>query len=139
MAGIYVYQEGNNGPVKVGKANRHPESKGGRRSQLQTGNSQRLYLRGWRPVAKPFEIEAATHRRLAKWRLAGEWFNVDPAFAVAALDDAINQAQHPLERRLRKLLRRLKVGFKLFLVILCALALLWLWFAAQPAALVPIH
>ncbi len=82
MSHVYVIQaEG--GPVKIGVAG-DPLA---RLEALQTASFARLsleYAGGITPNGAR-QVEAQVHRRLADHRLSGEWFKVEPAHAVAAI------------------------------------------------------
>lgn len=72
-AHLYVIQEGDNGPLKIGIAG-HPNRRLG---MLQSGNYRRLYLRavyeGTDTACK--QIEHYAHRAFE--RAGGEWFYAD--------------------------------------------------------------
>lgn len=70
---VYLIQEGKDGPVKVGMANK-PEK---RLSELQVGNPTELFLvevieLNDREKAK--NLEDDVYRRCYKWHIRGEWY-----------------------------------------------------------------
>ena len=65
---IYFIQAGEDGPVKIGKAN-NPKSRLG---ILQIGSPERLYLRA--VLDEPDEVEGVLHEALKGVRMNGEWF-----------------------------------------------------------------
>lgn len=66
---IYFIQAGEDGPVKIGKAN-NPQK---RLAVLQTGSSDRLYIRA--VLDAPDEAEKHLHKTLAGAKMRGEWFS----------------------------------------------------------------
>jgi hypothetical protein len=66
-----VYAIGDGFCVKVGRSAGHPMA---RLRDLQTGNPRRLTLVAYTSTL----TERQAHRRLARWRVAGEWFRPAP-------------------------------------------------------------
>ena len=66
---INFIQAGEDGPVKIGKA-KNPQA---RLSVLQTGSSDRLYIRAI--LDAPDEAEKHLHKALASAKMRGEWFS----------------------------------------------------------------
>ena len=66
---IYFVQSGEDGPLKIGKAN-SPYS---RINELQTGSPERLYMRATLDV--PDSVERGLHAILGGCRVRGEWFD----------------------------------------------------------------
>ena len=86
---VYFIQEGQRGPVKIGRAV-DPER---RIRQLQTGNPTTLGLRHVLPGGP--KLESALHRRFEPARIRGEWFGhrylpVILAFAEGLAEDAVD-------------------------------------------------
>lgn len=74
------------GPVKIGRGSCANKRLGG----LQTGNPYRLQIFGhWRVGCLAEEVESLAHDRLHPHRMAGEWFNVDVATAVAVMEEIV--------------------------------------------------
>lgn len=83
--GIYVISEAGQTFCKVGIA-----SSGEKRlTQLQLGNVRRLTLELFKPVPNPRRTEYAAHSQLWTRHEGGEWFNVSPADALAAVEAAL--------------------------------------------------
>ena len=68
---IYFIQAGEDGPVKIGKADNPVK----RLAALQIGSSERLYIRA--VLDEPDEVEGRLHRMLEKFRVNGEWFKLE--------------------------------------------------------------
>jgi len=66
---VYFIQEGDDGPIKIGKTSGHPAN---RMSGVQTGNARALRLLGALPGYTKEETDL--HRRFAAHRIRGEWF-----------------------------------------------------------------
>ena len=84
--GIYVVQAGN-GPVKIGITGSPTE----RFASLQVGAPVPLILHFYMRLTErqaPL-VEAAVHHRFRRQRQSGEWFNVAPEKAVAAVLERI--------------------------------------------------
>lgn len=82
---IYIIQEGEDGPVKVGIA----ANAFWRINELQVGNYRRLRLIAVFVCAdkrKAFEIEQWAHFQLEDCHLGGEWFNAHPDEVVALFE-----------------------------------------------------
>lgn len=69
---IYFIQAGNDGPIKIGKA----QNSEARRRDLQTGNHEKLKLITEIPGDK--EREDSIHNDLRSDRYRGEWFSATP-------------------------------------------------------------
>lgn len=70
---VYFIQEGERGPVKIGRAKDLLK----RIETLQIGNSRELKLIAKLPCQserQAHEMEQRIHRRLARFRVRGEWF-----------------------------------------------------------------
>jgi hypothetical protein len=67
----FVYAIWDGEAVKIGTSKVQPRS---RMADLQTGNSRQLVLLAYTASATEREV----HRRLARWRLRGEWFGPAP-------------------------------------------------------------
>ena len=68
---VYAIRECDTGNIKLG-ISRDPEQ---RLKQMQTGNSSRLELVGYREAKNRFKDERALHFKAADYRIRGEWFN----------------------------------------------------------------
>jgi len=68
---IYFIQAGEDGPVKIGRA-KDPVA---RLAGLQTGSSERLYIRA--VLDEPDECEEYLHDILDAVRVKGEWFRIE--------------------------------------------------------------
>jgi hypothetical protein len=69
---IYTIQQGDDGPVKIGKAKKPSE----RIATLQQANPATLNgIAAWRDFP---EEEKRLHREFAKYRIRGEWFEPAP-------------------------------------------------------------
>ena len=68
---VYAIRECDTGNIKLG-ISRDPEQ---RLKQMQTGNSSRLELVGYREAKNRFKDESALHFKAADYRIRGEWFN----------------------------------------------------------------
>ncbi len=80
---VYVIQEGDDGPVKVGRA----ANAFWRRSELQCGNPRKLHVRAVFLVgrSRAAAIEAAVHERFAGEKLTGEWLSIEWRVAAAVI------------------------------------------------------
>lgn len=91
---IYVIQDGN-GRVKIG-ISADPIA---RRDNLQTASASRLKL-VYVAAAKSddaFAVERASHRLLSQYRHEGEWFDISPDVAVAAISAASYRVGDPIQ------------------------------------------
>jgi len=73
----FVYligEEGNNGRFKIGSTKAKDVNK--RIKQLQTGNSEPLYLRQSYKTKYPFKLEKLLHNHFKFSNLIGEWFEL---------------------------------------------------------------
>lgn len=88
-AADYVYVvTSSNGHVKIGIST-DPEA---RLRTLQTGTSDQLQLTFTAPgYGNALTVEQEAHRILAAHRVSGEWFNVTPDLAVAAIFGAADR------------------------------------------------
>lgn len=80
---LYVISESDKGPVKLGFAE-HPSK---RLRELQTGNPRRLHLAFTLEHDKATAIEAWLQRHLRHCRLIGEWYDLEVATAIAAIEE----------------------------------------------------
>ena len=84
MPYIYVIK-GDHERVKIG-VTKAPET---RLTQLQTGSSSKIDYAFLAPVSgDPYALEKEAHAMLARSRLNGEWFDVPPELAIAAVTGA---------------------------------------------------
>ena len=76
MAFVYLITEENNeNAYKIGSTRSNDIHK--RMKQLQTGNSERLFLQNYFETDKPFKLEKMLHNRFESYRLNGEWFELN--------------------------------------------------------------
>ncbi len=82
----YVYViNGDHDHVKIGVTKNPPE----RLTQLQTSSSRKLAYAFIAPTSgDPYVIEREAHVMLDRYRLNGEWFDVPPELAIAAVTGA---------------------------------------------------
>ena len=87
MQALYVMQaEDGSGPVKVGISG-DPNARCVGVSAAADIKMRLVHCTP--PVKNARTAERAAHSRLAKHRLQGEWFSVDPAVAIAAVDGVV--------------------------------------------------
>ena len=82
---LYVVQEGDSGPIKVGIA----ANAFWRLTELQVGNHRRLNLRAvfeGKDKRQVFNTEQRVHARLQVYAIGGEWFacSVEDALSIIA-------------------------------------------------------
>ena len=73
----YVYLIGemkSDGKFKIGSTKAKNINK--RIKQLQTGNSEQLYLRDYFETDRPFKLETMLHNRFKEFNTVGEWFEL---------------------------------------------------------------
>ena len=100
---LYFIQHDDDGPIKIGIA----ADPARRLESLQVGNPVALRLLAHRPGA--LELEMDLHRRLAAFRIRGEWFNavpdvmaeVEKAAAMQSDDDRYVTRGERIDRRER--------------------------------------
>ena len=81
---IYVIK-GDHEKVKIG-VTKSPET---RLAQLQTGSPSRIDYAFVAPVSgDPYAVEALAHHMLNRYHVDGEWFDVSPELAIAAVTGA---------------------------------------------------
>lgn len=90
---VYTISEGPLGPTKIGIS-----TSDARFGALQTGNPRPLNAGISLPCQHAKDIERGVHARLAYRRLKGEWFDVTPEEAEAAIDAVIRQRCGPKPR-----------------------------------------
>lgn len=92
-AGSFVYVATGHNMVKIGVTS-NPSA---RLANLQTGNAFPLNF-AFLCVARDngYTIEAKAHELLAQYRLEGEWFDVAPELAIAAVTGAAAQLGQPV-------------------------------------------
>jgi hypothetical protein len=83
---VYFVQQGENGPVKIGRAV-DPER---RVATLQTGNAIDLHLR--EVVPGDSTLESTMHQRFADARIRGEWFGADYLPLILAYAEGIAES-----------------------------------------------
>ena len=91
---VYVIRKAISGHVKIGIAADPTE----RLRTLQTGSSEPLEIVYACAVQSNngVSVELATHDILQKYRLTGEWFEVSPEIAVAAIAAASHRLNDPI-------------------------------------------
>lgn len=88
VSSTYVVRAGHAGPVKIGRS-KDPVN---RIAELQTACAEQLVLLH----IVPFDIEGKLHRRLAAWRVRGEWFSAECMDELdAALRDLAEKGDMP--------------------------------------------
>lgn len=83
---LYVIQEGNGGPVKIGIA----ANASCRRVELQAGNPRAIHLRAIFVSAdknRVRTIERELHAHFAFARIVNEWFDVTPEAAITLIEE----------------------------------------------------
>lgn len=75
------------GPVKIGFSDLPSERIFG----VQTGNPYEIQLEAIVKFNRGAKLESRTHKVLADKRMCGEWFDVTPLEAVAAIQEAASQ------------------------------------------------
>lgn len=48
-----------------------------RLKQLQTGNSNPLYIKAYYETSKPFRLESMLHNKFKEYNVIGEWFELN--------------------------------------------------------------
>lgn len=69
------------GPIKIGYGT-HPRD---RLTSIQSGHLRRLTILFQLQHAQARTVEARVHRALARYRISGEWFDVQKEVAIAAI------------------------------------------------------
>jgi len=85
---VYIIQEGDSGPCKVGIA----RNAFWRRMDLQSGNYRPLHLRQLFQADERHQAiiaEAAVHKHFSQDRISGEWFSTPPEIIAAFLTEEI--------------------------------------------------
>lgn len=85
---LYVLQEEDDGPAKIGVA----RNAFWRRFDLQVGNHRRLYLRAVYLCADKTtacSVESAVLREFAEHRITGEWMAVNPAEIINYINEGL--------------------------------------------------
>lgn len=82
---VYVIQSGDDGPIKIGSANRPSRRIG----NLQTSSWQDLYLRAAIPAHANVGVEKAAHVLARDHAIRGEWFDLSPYEAVCFVLEAM--------------------------------------------------
>jgi len=83
---LYVVQEGENGPIKVGIA----ANAFWRLGELQVGNPRRLHLRAvfeGPDKRRIFDLEQRVHGRLSGFAISGEWFDCPAKHAISVINE----------------------------------------------------
>jgi hypothetical protein len=74
----YVYligEENNENKYKIGSTKCSDINK--RLKQLQTGNSNQLFIKEYYETTKPFKLETMLHNKFKYKNVIGEWFELD--------------------------------------------------------------
>lgn len=78
MGYVYLIGEiGNEGKYKIGSTRAKDVNK--RLKQLQTGNSNELFIKDYFETDTPFKLEKMLHNQFKSLNLIGEWFDVPKA------------------------------------------------------------
>ena len=73
----YVYLIGElNGDNKYKIGSTRAKDINKRLKQLQTGNSNQLYIKEYYETSKPFKLEQMLHNKLKDYNVIGEWFEL---------------------------------------------------------------
>ena len=76
----YVYLLCDGDKFKIGMTRRHDITK--RIAELQTGNSDTIWLNNYYETTHPFLVEKMMHTRYANSNVKNEWFNLTPSQVV---------------------------------------------------------
>src|ERR1700730_4577117 len=80
--GSYIYVVNGDHGIKIG-VTKNPD---GRLAQLRTGSAAKIDYAYIAPTSgDPYAIERQAHAMLDRYRLNGEWFDVSPELAIAAV------------------------------------------------------
>ena len=91
MGYVYLIGEvGNENRFKIGSTKCKDVNK--RLKQLQTGNSEQLYIKNSFETSRPFKLEKMLHNRFKTSNLIGEWFDLSKD-DVAAFKTVCEQLQ----------------------------------------------
>lgn len=74
----YVYligEENAENKYKIGSTKCKDINK--RLKQLQTGNSNPLYIKAYYETSKPFRLETMLHNKFKEYNVIGEWFELN--------------------------------------------------------------
>lgn len=74
----YVYligEENEENKYKIGSTKCKDINK--RLKQLQTGNSNPLYIKAYYETSKPFRLESMLHNKFKAYNVIGEWFELN--------------------------------------------------------------
>ena len=86
----FVYligEENGNGRYKIGSTRKHKIED--RLKQLQTGNSEKLFIKSYYHTDYPFKLEKMLHFKYRVNREEGEWFLLDKK----EVDNFLNECQ----------------------------------------------
>lgn len=103
---LYCIQQGDKNIFKVGITQHSPLK---RLRQLQTGNSEKLYLTGYLHVLDMSYAEKYVHRLFSETRLEGEWFEGDNEEIQRWLIKSDNNCTFPQENNLAHYLTLLEM------------------------------
>jgi hypothetical protein len=130
---IYVIK-GDHGDVKIGVTKLPKE----RLAQIQTGSSRKLDYAFIAPVlGNPYTLEQEAHIILANYRMNGEWFDVPPELAIAAITGAAAKLGHSLTAKPNE--KPSSEGLKIFIfwvigtLVVWWFMFSWLWSAYHPS------
>jgi hypothetical protein len=74
----YVYligEENEENKYKIGSTKCKDINK--RLKQLQTGNSNQLYIKAYYETSRPFRLETMLHNKFKEYNVIGEWFELN--------------------------------------------------------------
>jgi hypothetical protein len=121
---IYVIKDAEH--VKIGVTKHSRE----RLAQIQTASSRKIDYAFIAPTSgDPYAIEREAHAILSRYRLHGEWFDVPPELAIAAVTGAAAKLGQSLTAKPvldEKPYPRWKVFAFLMFFIACA-GIIWIW------------
>jgi hypothetical protein len=90
---VYVIQEGEDGPCKVGIA----RNAFWRRMDLQSGNHRPLHIRHVFEATDRRDAilaEAAAHKHFSQYHISGEWIGVEPDVIAIFLTEEFGDGSH---------------------------------------------
>lgn len=89
MGYVYLIGEDNmEKKYKIGSTKCNDINK--RLKQLQTGNSNPIYIKDYFETSSPFKLETMLHNKYKDYNVIGEWFELD--------DDTINEFKKECEQ-----------------------------------------
>lgn len=93
----FVYligEENDNGRYKIGSTRKHKIED--RLKQLQTGNSEKLFIKSYYHTDYPFKLEKMLHNRFKSCNVNGEWFELNEDY-VTNFHETCDKLQHIID------------------------------------------